>query len=75
MSRLPVCRPKDVLRALARIGFYVDHSTGSHRVLKCGNKPGLLVVVPWHGKDLKRGTLRAIIDNAGLTVDEFIALL
>ena len=36
--------------------------------------PGLRVTLPWHGRDLKRGTLTSIIKQAGLTVGEFLEL-
>jgi predicted RNA binding protein YcfA (HicA-like mRNA interferase family) len=59
---------------LARAGFFLDHSTGSHRFFRHPSRPGL-VVIPFHRKDLKRGTLKGIIEQAGLSVEEFIALL
>jgi predicted RNA binding protein YcfA (HicA-like mRNA interferase family) len=74
-QRLPALKPRDVLRALERAGFLVHHVSGSHYVLKHSEKAGLRVIVPWHNKDLKRGTLRSIIEQSGLTVPEFIALL
>jgi hypothetical protein len=37
-------------------------------------RPGI-VTVPFHRRDLKRGTLKSILDQAGLSTDEFIALL
>jgi predicted RNA binding protein YcfA (HicA-like mRNA interferase family) len=74
-GRLPALKPKDVLRALTRAGFYLHHTTGSHYYLKHPRKPGLRVTLPWHNKDLKRGTLASIVDQAGYTTDEFIALL
>ena len=74
-DRLPALKPKDVIRALEKAGFYVHHVTGSHQVLKHGADVRLRVVVPWHSKDLKRGTLRGIIESAGLTPIEFLSLL
>jgi len=73
-SRLPAYKPKDVLRALIAAGFKVDHVSGSHYILKHDEKGGLRVTLPWHGKDLKRGTLTSIIKQAGLTVEEFLKL-
>jgi len=70
-SRLGGLKPREVLRALRNAGFEVHHITGSHYVLKNDHKPGLRVTLPWHGRDLKTGTLMAIIEQAGLTVDEF----
>jgi len=45
---------------------------GSHYFLRKAERN---VVIPYHAKDLKPGTLRAIIDQSGLTVEEFLALL
>jgi predicted RNA binding protein YcfA (HicA-like mRNA interferase family) len=76
MSRhLPAVRPKEVIRALCRAGFHVHHTSGSHYVLKHSDKPELRVTVPYHNKDLKRRTLASIVDQAGLTVEEFIEIL
>jgi predicted RNA binding protein YcfA (HicA-like mRNA interferase family) len=73
--RFPAAKPKEVLRALSRAGFLVHHTSGSHYVLKHPAKPQLRVTVPYHGKELKRRTLASIIEQAGLTVEEFAALL
>ena len=75
MIRLPAVKPRKLLRALQSAGFYVDHVRGSHYYLKHPDKPGVLVVLPYHNKDLKRGTLISILAQAGLTVDELVALL
>jgi len=60
---------------LQRAGFYEDHVRGSHHYFKHPNNIHLLVVVPYHNKDLKRGTLLSIIAQAGMTIDEFISYL
>jgi len=73
--RLPAVKPKEVLRALGRAGFFVHHTSGSHHVLKHPDKPHLRVTVPFHNKDLKRRTLASIIEQAGLTTEEFSQLL
>ncbi len=75
MRRLPALKPREVIRALERAGFFVDHVTGSHYRLKHRHDPRRFTVVPYHAKDLKRPLLRAIIKQAGLTVDEFLDLL
>ena len=74
MTRLPVVKPRQLIRALERAGFFLHHVTGSHHYFKHPNKPGL-VVVPYHTKDLKPGTLRAILRQAGLSANELINLL
>ena len=74
-QRFPVLKPKDVLRVLEGEGFTVHHVGGSHYVLKHPEKKHLRVTLPWHGKDLKRGTLGSIIQQAGYTNSEFLELL
>jgi len=73
--RLPSLKPREVLRALTRAGFFVHHVSGSHYILKHPDLPARRITVPFHNKDLKRGTLLAIIDEAGLTVDRFVEFL
>lgn len=68
-------RPKQVLRALSRVGFFVDRVSGSHFILKHPSKPSLRVTIPMHSRDLKRGTLQSIIKQTGLTNEEFEKLL
>jgi predicted RNA binding protein YcfA (HicA-like mRNA interferase family) len=63
-----------VIRVLGRAGFFLDHSTGSHRFYRHPDRPGI-VTVPFHRKDLKRGTLLAILKQAGLTREQFLQLL
>ena len=70
-SKLPVLKPKKVIKALERGGFYVHHTSGSHYILK---KEKLRVTVPYHNKDLRPRTLASIIEQSGLTVDEFLDL-
>ncbi len=73
MPRLPVCKPVEVIRALQRAGFFLD-TTGSHRFFRHPSRTGI-VTVPFHRKDLKRATLKSILDQAGLSTEEFIRLL
>ena len=73
MSKLPVISGRKCVRALERAGFYLKRQTGSHLVLR-RDEPFAQVVVPDH-KVLDRGTLRAIIRQADLSVDEFVSLL
>jgi predicted RNA binding protein YcfA (HicA-like mRNA interferase family) len=76
MTRLPALTGRDVLRALLKAGFVVIRTSGSHHRLEDPSDPGRTATVPVHaGKTLKRGTLHGIIKQAGLTVDEFVALL
>ena len=73
---LPTVSGKRVVDALLRAGFAVRRISGSHYLLANPNHPARAVTVPVHGnKDLKPGTLRSIIRQAGFTVDEFVELL
>jgi predicted RNA binding protein YcfA (HicA-like mRNA interferase family) len=74
-ERLPAVTAKDVLTALERAGFVKLRSSGSHCRMVHSRDASRKVTVPIHARDLKRGTLRAIIAQAGLTVAEFLALL
>jgi len=74
VPKLPVVSGVDVVKALARIGWELDHQTGSHMILRQRDSPHRRLTVPRHS-ELAKGTLRAIISDAGLTVDEFIELL
>ncbi len=76
MGRLPVIDGKQVVRALARAGFVTDRISGSHHVMVFPGNPMRTVTVPVHaGRDLKPGTLRSIIRQAGFSVEEFTTLL
>jgi len=74
-QRLPALSARDVIRALGRAGFVVSRTSGSHCRLIHSSNAARKVTVPVHSGDLKRGTLRAIVAQAGLTVVEFLALL
>jgi len=74
--KIPVVSAKEAIKALHKMGFRVKRITGSHAILiKEGTK--LATVVPIHGKpkEIPLGTLRSIIKQANLTVEEFVSLL
>jgi predicted RNA binding protein YcfA (HicA-like mRNA interferase family) len=73
MAKLPVVSGADALKAFQQAGWRVDRQRGSHVVLL---KPGHVasLSVPQH-PELAPGTLRALIRAAGMSVDEFVALL
>jgi predicted RNA binding protein YcfA (HicA-like mRNA interferase family) len=73
MSKLPIISGAECVKALEQIGFVVTRQRGSHIIL-VREEPRTTVSVPNHD-ELDRGTLRAIIRQVDLTVDEFIALL
>ena len=72
MSRLPALTSRELIRALERAGFQEHRQRESHKIFKKGT---LRITVPVHSGDLKKGTVRSIIEQAGFTVEEFIELL
>ena len=74
MPKLPLVSGLDVVKAMKKLGYELDHQTGSHMILRNVNIPHRRLTVPNH-KEMAKGTLRAIIRQAGLTVEEFVKLL
>jgi predicted RNA binding protein YcfA (HicA-like mRNA interferase family) len=75
VTPLPHVSGRAIVRALERGGFVVTHVRGSHHYLRLPGASGL-VVVPVHGnRDLPTGTLRAILRQSNLSVDELVRLL
>ena len=75
MPKLPVVSGRETARALKRAGFVVVRQKGSH-VMLWHEERNRAVTVPVHGnKELAPGTLAGVLDEAGLTVEEFIRLL
>jgi predicted RNA binding protein YcfA (HicA-like mRNA interferase family) len=72
---LPVASGRKVIKALERAGFVEQHTTGSHCILRHSIDESRRVTVPTHTRDLKPGTLRQIIKQSGLSVEEFGGLL
>jgi predicted RNA binding protein YcfA (HicA-like mRNA interferase family) len=73
MSKLPRISGADVVRALQKRGFSIRRQHGSHIIMR-RDKPFAQTVVPDH-RLIDRGTLRAILRQADITVDELIKLL
>ena len=71
MPVLPLLRPREVVRVFERLGWRVARQRGSHIVL---TRPGAPVTlsIPDHAQ-VARGTLRALVAKAGLTMEEFLA--
>jgi predicted RNA binding protein YcfA (HicA-like mRNA interferase family) len=73
VSKLPVISGSDCVKALNKIGFVIYRQRGSH-ITMVRESPPSQTTIPNH-KELDRGTLRAIIRQVGLTVDQFVDLL
>lgn len=72
MSKLPVISGREMVKGLMKLGYYIRDQEGSHIHLRHAIRRSL--TVPNH-KEIARGTLRTIIREAGLTVEEFRDLL
>lgn len=75
MPKLPRIPSSLVLQALRRANFYIYNQTGSHVQLRHPVKRHLRITIPYSKKDLAPKTLKTIIKQAELTVEEFIKLL
>ncbi|RJP20346.1 MAG: type II toxin-antitoxin system HicA family toxin [Candidatus Omnitrophota bacterium] len=73
MSEIPVISGRECVKALEKLGFYFKRQQGSHIVMR-RDDPFAQIVVPDY-KTLDRGTLRSIIRQTGIRVDEFINLI
>ena len=74
MSVLPGISGREVVSALLKVGYEKDRQKGSHIILRQERCPYRRIVVPDH-REVAKGTLRKIIKQSGLTIDEFKQLL
>ena len=72
--KLPVVSGNEAVKAFRKLGYEFDEQHGSHIILRHGRPPHRRLTVPNH-KELAKGTLRALIRESGLTVEEFAQLL
>ena len=73
MAKLRELRYREVIKRLRRFGFrFYRQGKGSHE-LWVRDADGIVIPVPHHqGKAIRKGTLRAIIREVGVSVDEFM---
>lgn len=72
MGRLRGFKYREVARKLRTFGYaYVRQGKGSHEVWRHTNS-GLVIIVPHHSRDMPEGTLRSILREAGIDVEEFL---
>jgi len=62
----------DAVKALRRLGFASDHETGSHHIMR--GIDGRIIVVPMH-KPIRRGTLRSLLRQAVVSLEDFVEAL
>jgi predicted RNA binding protein YcfA (HicA-like mRNA interferase family) len=74
MLKIPVIKAKALLRVLEKLGFFEWHRVGSHAQWK--HADGRRITVPVHaGHDIQKNMLEGIINDLGITVEEFIAVM
>jgi predicted RNA binding protein YcfA (HicA-like mRNA interferase family) len=72
--KLPILSGLEVIKRLNKVGFIATRQKGSHvRIERFAEGKMIKLTVPLH-KELKKGTLKRIITDAGLTVEAFSAL-
>ena len=74
MSKLPVLSGKELCKILNKKGYEIDRQTGSHMILRKHTLPHRRLTIPNH-KEIAKGTLRKIIRDSGLTLEEFLELV
>ena len=73
-SKYPVLPPKDIIKALSKIGFSKISQRGSHAKFRNDSDPIRTVIIPMHN-EIAKGTLKAILEQANISLDEFLKLL
>lgn len=74
MPNLPVLSPDKLARVLERRGFVLDRVRGSHHAY-CHPDLDMTVTIPFHKKEVGKGLLIEIMDQAGITREELLDLL
>jgi predicted RNA binding protein YcfA (HicA-like mRNA interferase family) len=74
MNRRTMLSPRELIRALAKVGYEIDHQTGSHIILRNTLPPHRRLTIPNH-REIARGTLKSILQQAGITSAQLDDLL
>jgi predicted RNA binding protein YcfA (HicA-like mRNA interferase family) len=74
MAKLPIIKPRQLIYVLEKLGCIEKRQTGSHRIFYYPQKH-IIIPIPMHNRDLKKGLLRSIIKDLDLSVEEFLRLM
>jgi predicted RNA binding protein YcfA (HicA-like mRNA interferase family) len=74
VSVLPRISGREAVSAFRKLGYEFDRQRGSHMILRHTSPPHRRLTVPDH-REVAKGTLRALIREAGITVEDFIAIV
>jgi len=70
MNKLPTVSGKEVVKRLGKAGFNFTRRKGSHMILRRERPTKITISIPDH-KELKKGTLKNILRQANITIEEF----
>lgn len=73
-EKLPVLSAQDMMRILKKYGYEFDRQSGSHIILRQTIEPYRRATIPNH-KEVAKGTLRDIMRQTGLSIDEIRSAL
>ena len=74
--RVPRLTGKQIEKAILRTGWYLHHSRGSHFYYRHLGHPGKQITLPIHaGETIPQKTLKSILEQADLTMEEFVKFL
>jgi len=73
-SKYPVLAPKAIINALCKAGFKKVSQRGSHAKYRNESNPVKTVIIPMH-PEIAKGTLRSILEQANISLEEFLKLL
>jgi predicted RNA binding protein YcfA (HicA-like mRNA interferase family) len=74
--KIPVAKPKEIIRALKKLGFIIQKQKGSHIFLYHPEiYPERYIIVPYHNKDVRPGIMHEILSHPAVDDDKFIELL
>lgn len=73
-SKYPILPPDEIIKALQKLGFYKVSQKGSHAKFRKDGNPTRTAIIPMHD-EVARGTLQGILEQAGITLEEFKEIL
>lgn len=73
-SKYPVLQPEEIIKALSKLGFEKTSQKGSHVKYTKSGFPSKVVIIPMH-YEIAKGTLKSIIEQADISLDEFLKYL
>jgi predicted RNA binding protein YcfA (HicA-like mRNA interferase family) len=73
-SKYPVLSPDKIIRVLIKLGFYKVSQKGSHVKYKKDGEPTRIVIIPMHN-EVAKGTLQSILEQAWISLEEFLEKL